>query len=118
MGLDHEKAKIAHSLSKMTNSWNEHGVSIVSDGWTNVKGKSLISVLIVSNNGAIFLSTYDYSEKFKMDINIAEPLLEIIERIGPYNVVQVITDNAVNCMAMGAIIYTATYFGLGVWFKE
>ena len=88
----------------MRSSWNEHGVSIVSDGWTNVKGKPLISVLVVSFSGAIFLSAYDYSGKLKTDINIAEPLLETIEHIGPYNVVQVITDNAANCKAVGAII--------------
>ena len=94
VGLDHEKEKITHSLSRMTSSWNEHGVSIVSDGWTNVKGKPLISVLVVSVSGTIFLSSYVYSVKFKIDINIAEPLLDTIERIGPYNVVQVITNNA------------------------
>jgi len=59
----------------MTSSWNEHGVSIVSDGWTNVKGKPLISVRVVSNGGAIFLSTYDYSKKFKTSINTAEPFV-------------------------------------------
>ena len=47
IGLDHEKTKISHSLSRMTNSWTDHGVSIVSDGWTNVKGKPLINVLVV-----------------------------------------------------------------------
>ncbi len=104
MGLDHEIEKIAHSLSKMTNSWNEHGVSIVSNGWKNVKGEPLISVLHVSINGGIFLSTYDYSLKFKTAINIAEPLLEMIERIGPYNVIQVISDNATNYKEVGAII--------------
>ena len=71
-------------------------MSIVSDGWTNVKGKPLISVLVVADSGAIFLSAYDYSEKFKTDINIAEPLLEIIENIGPYNVIHVIIDNVAN----------------------
>ena len=40
----------------------------------------------------------------KTDINIAEPLLETIEHIGPYNVIQVITDNAANYKAAGAII--------------
>ena len=64
----------------------------------------MISVLPVSISGAIFLSSYDYSDKFKTDINIAEPLLEIIENTGPYNVIQVITDNAANCKAEGAII--------------
>ena len=88
----------------MTSSWNEHGVSIVSNGWTNVKGKPMISVLAVSVSGAIFLSSYDYSDKFKTDINIAESLLDTIERIGPYNVIQIITDNAANCKAAMAII--------------
>lgn len=67
VGLDHEKAKISHSLSRMTNSWTDHGVSIVSDGWTNVEVKPLRSVFVVSINGAIFLSAYDYSDKFKTD---------------------------------------------------
>ena len=55
----------------MTNSWNEHGVSIAFDGWTNVKGKPLISVTVVSVSGAIFLSSYDYSDFFKTDMNFA-----------------------------------------------
>ena len=74
-------------------------MSIVFDGWTNVKGKPLISVLVVFVSGAIFLSSYDYSDKFEISINIAEPLLDTIERIGPYNVVQVIIDNVANCKA-------------------
>lgn len=47
VGLDHEKVKISHSLNRMTSSWTDHGVSIVSDGWTNVKGMPLINVLAV-----------------------------------------------------------------------
>ena len=60
VGLDHEKAKISHSLNKMTSSWTDNGVSIVYDEWTNVKGKPLISVLVVAVSGVIFLSSYDY----------------------------------------------------------
>ena len=67
-------------------------------------GKPLISVIVVPVSGAIFLSAYDYSDKFKTSVNIAKPLLETIEIIGPYNVVQVITDNAANCKTVGAII--------------
>eukprot|EP00253_Pinus_taeda_P019326 PITA_19326 len=104
VGLYHEKAKISHSLNRMTSSWTDHGVSIVSDGWTNVKAKPLISVLVVSVSGAIFLTTHDYSDKFRTAINIAEALLETIDHIGPYNVIQVITDNVANCRAAGAII--------------
>ena len=37
-------------------------------------------------------------------MNIAELLLKNIEAIGPYNVIQVITDNAANCKVARAII--------------
>ena len=45
MGLDRERAKINSSLGKFTNDWSNYGVSIVSDGWKNVKGKPLINIL-------------------------------------------------------------------------
>ena len=104
MGLDKEKAKIQNALGQFINSRNEYGVSIVSDGWTNVKGKPLISNLRVSSIGANFLSSYDYSDRFKTDINIAKPLIKTIESIGPYNGIQVIIDNAVNCDAATTVI--------------
>ena len=37
LGLDKERAKIQVALEKFKNDWNRHGVSIVSDGWTNGK---------------------------------------------------------------------------------
>eukprot|EP00253_Pinus_taeda_P004520 PITA_04520 len=58
----------------------------------------------MSVSGAIFLTAHDYSDKFRTAINIAEALLETIDHIGPYNVIQVITDNAPNCKAARAII--------------
>jgi hypothetical protein len=104
VGLDRERAKIQGALGKFTNEWNLNGVSIVSDGWTNVKGKPLINILAVSKSGAIFLSAHDYSDRYKTGINIADALLKTIQDIGPYNVIQVITDNAANCKAAEAII--------------
>jgi hypothetical protein len=104
VGLDRERAKIQGALGNFTKEWNQHGVSIVSDGWTNVKGKPLINILAVSKSGAIFLSSHDYSDRYKTGINIADALLKTIQEIGPYNVIQVITDNAANCKAAGAII--------------
>jgi hypothetical protein len=79
-------------------------INCIFDGWTNVKGKPLINILGVSKSGAIFLSAHDYSDRYKTGINIADALLKTIQEIGPYNVIQVITDNAANCKAVGAII--------------
>ena len=64
----------------------------------------MINICGVSTSGAVFLSAHDYSDRYKTGINIAQPLLETIQTIGPYNVIQVITDNVANCKATGAII--------------
>jgi hypothetical protein len=69
-----------------------------------VKGKPLINILSVSASGVIFLSAHDYSDRYKTSINIADVLLKTIQEIGPYNVIQVITDDAANCNVAGAII--------------
>ena len=54
------KAKINSALGKFTNDWSLYGVSIVSNGWTNVKGKPLINILGVSASGAVFLCVPSY----------------------------------------------------------
>ena len=102
--MGRETTKINSALGKFTNDWSLYGVSIVSDGWTNVRGKPLINILVVSASGAVFLLAHDYSDRYKTGINIAQPLFDTIQTIGPYNVIQVITDNAANCKAVGAII--------------
>ena len=74
LGLNKERAKINSALRKFTTYWSNYGVSIVSDGWTNVKGEPFINIFGVSASGAVFLSAHDYSEKFKTGMNIAELL--------------------------------------------
>ena len=66
--------------------------------------RGTLNILGVSASGAVFLSAHDYSDRYKTGINIAQPLLETIQTIGPYNVIQVITDNVANCKVAGAII--------------
>ena len=78
VGLDTKRAKINSALGNFTNDWSLYGVSLVSDGWTNVKGKPLINILGVSASGAVFLSAHDCSNRYKTGINIARPLLDTI----------------------------------------
>ena len=59
VGLDKERAKINSALGKFTNNWSNYGISIVSNGWTNVKGKPLINILGASVGGAVFLSAHE-----------------------------------------------------------
>ncbi|XP_077228414.1 uncharacterized protein LOC143861373 [Tasmannia lanceolata] len=99
--LDHEKDNVTKDLGVVREKWPEHGLSIVSDGWTNVKNKALINVLASNMFGSMFLYAHDFSAVEKSGKNIAKFLLNAIEVVGPFNVVQVLTDNAANCKLAG-----------------
>jgi hypothetical protein len=102
--LDKEKAKVKRALTRFTDGWADVGVSIVSDGWTNVRNQHLINILGVSSTSAVFLGVHDSSSVMASSQNIADILLKTIDEVGPTNVIQVITDNAANCKGAGKII--------------
>ncbi|KAL7206240.1 hypothetical protein ACSBR2_019031 [Camellia fascicularis] len=102
--LDKEQSKVQQSLNPLMQDWSIHGVSIISDGWSNLKNQTLINIMAVSGGKAIFINGHDVSSKEKNATNIADLLFKEIEFVGPSNVVQVVTDNATNCKAAGAII--------------
>lgn len=88
MLLEREKAKVQRALTRFTNEWVFCGVSIVSDGWTNIRNQHLINVLGVSASGAIFITCHDSSITASSQ-NIADLLLQSIRDVGLNNVVQV-----------------------------
>ncbi|GFY88715.1 hypothetical protein Acr_06g0006550 [Actinidia rufa] len=102
--LDKQQGKVKHALSPLMQEWATNGVSIIYDGWSNLKNQPLINVMAVSGGKAIFLNGHDVSAVEKTGANIAELLLKAIDFVGPSNVVQVVTDNASNCKSAGGII--------------
>ncbi|PWA39686.1 hypothetical protein CTI12_AA569680 [Artemisia annua] len=87
--------------SSIQDTWFTQGVSIVSDGWSNVKHEPLINVLVVNSRGVTFMYAKDFSGVEKIGQAISNYLLGAIEKIGPSHVLQVVTDNAANCKAAG-----------------
>jgi hypothetical protein len=80
--LDKEKAKVKRALTRFTDGWADVGVSIVSDGWTNVRNQHLINILGVSSTGAVFLGAHDSSSVMASSQNIADILLKTIDEVG------------------------------------
>ncbi|KAM0851063.1 hypothetical protein ACQ4PT_052675 [Festuca glaucescens] len=99
--LDACKTNVEKQLAPVRETWYTQGVSIVSDGWTNVKNEALINVIASNSRGSMFLYAEDFSGTEKTGENIAQFLLKAIDEIGPSNVLQVVTDNASNCKAAG-----------------
>ncbi|KAL2905823.1 Hydroxyacid-oxoacid transhydrogenase mitochondrial [Bienertia sinuspersici] len=105
--LDEVKRDVEKELAPIKDTWGTQGMSIVSDGWTNVKHQPLINVVASNSRGSMFLYAEDFSGVEKTGKANADFLLTSIDEVGPSNVLQVVTDNAANCKAAGKEIEKA-----------
>ena len=76
----------------------------MSDGWSDRKNRSICNFLVNSPRGTIFLTSIDTSEISKTKEKVFEMLDDFVEKIGEEHVVQVVTDNAANYKAAGAML--------------
>ena len=104
--LDEQKALIDKALVPVKSGWQEFGCTIISDGWADVRRRHIINILVSSCLGTYFLGAVDAGkagEKITGEF-IYGHIRQAILEVGPENVVQVVTDNASNCKAMGTMV--------------
>eukprot|EP01018_Ginkgo_biloba_P018639 Gb_01304 [translate_table: standard] len=101
--LTKEKSLTEQTIESIRASWRTSDVSTVSDGWTDARNKPLINVIVVCPKSSMFLNAMDYNGELKDATFIANILIDAIESVVPLNVVQVITDNARACKAIGLL---------------
>ena len=81
--------------------WKKYGVTLMSDGWTDRRQKSLINFLVNCPEGTFYLYSVDASSHEKT----ADYLLTLVENaithVAKEHVVQVCTDNAANYVLAG-----------------
>ncbi|XP_039851752.1 uncharacterized protein LOC120710157 [Panicum virgatum] len=82
-------------------AWKHYGCTLMSDGWSDRRGRHLINFLVNNLEGTYFLESVDASAKVHDAFMLADLLEKKIEEIGKDNVVQVITDNGANYKAAG-----------------
>jgi hypothetical protein len=94
--LNVEKQKLNAELNRIREKWSIYGVPIISDGWTKVRNQALVNVIALNCFGLMFLEAEDFSGIEKSRKNIVDYLLKTMEQVGVYNIMQVVTNNAVN----------------------
>jgi hypothetical protein len=95
--LQKEVESIEEYLRDFKVSWAKTGCTIMSDGWSDGKNRTIINFLVSCPQGTMFLRSVDASDRVK-DANLLFELLdEVVMEVGVENVVQVITDNASLC---------------------
>ncbi|XP_028801342.1 uncharacterized protein LOC114756562 [Neltuma alba] len=99
--------KIQESLAKYKKEWEKWGCTLICDGWTDGKGRSLTNFLVNSPSGTVFLKSVDTSSVIKDAKQMFELLDNLVEEIGEDNVVQVVTDGVSNLVAAGKITFAS-----------
>src|SRR5690242_21335453 len=69
-------------------------VTLVSDGWTNIRGESIINYIAVLRGSSIFLKSIATGKDRHTGEYLADGLVQTIDELGPKNVGCVTTDNA------------------------
>lgn len=102
--LNEECLSLHDRTKPLREGWRKYGVTIVSDGWKCGRKRSIVNFVAVSIHGCVFLKSVEASEHTKTGEWLYSQLKPIIEEIGPENVVQLVTDNAGNCVKMGSFL--------------
>jgi len=102
--LDEELECVKEQLETIKKSWKFTGCTILSDGWTDQRGRTIINFVIACPKGTMFLKSIDASSHVKDAHLIFSLLADVVEEIGVANVVQVVTDNAANYVAAGRLL--------------
>lgn len=91
--LDKAVKRLKYDEQPLRDACIVHGCTVVSDGWDDVVQNHLINFLVATNHGSFFDGTIQISSEDKEDARAVAKLIgEEIERVGPLNVIQVVTD--------------------------
>ncbi|XP_019453408.1 PREDICTED: uncharacterized protein LOC109354992 [Lupinus angustifolius] len=100
-----EEVKLTNArLEEHKVEWKKVGCTLMTDGWTDKRRRTILNFLVHSPKGTVFLKSIDASHIAKTADRIFKMIDEIVEEIGEDNVVQVVTDNASNYKVAGEML--------------
>nr|GEW34725.1 hypothetical protein [Tanacetum cinerariifolium] len=91
-------------LEDYKKEWKKTGCTLMSDGWSDRKNRSICNFLVNSPKVTIFLASIDTSKISKTKEKVFAMLDDFVEKIGEEHIVQVVTDNAANYKATGEML--------------
>ncbi|KAI0528848.1 hypothetical protein KFK09_001391 [Dendrobium nobile] len=102
--LNEEVKTTSKMVDDVKKTWIETGVTIMSDGWSDIRHRSIINFLVNNPYGTVFLKSVNASSFVKDAQLLFEMLDEVVEEVGDALVVQVVTDNASAYKAAGRML--------------
>ncbi|XP_059073706.1 uncharacterized protein LOC131874380 [Cryptomeria japonica] len=102
--LQREVQNTHQLVEQQRRNWEKNGCTILSDGWTDSRNRTLINFLVTSGGQVVFLKSIDASNEVKNAETLSSMLDEVVTEVGVQNVVQVVTDNAAAYVAAGKLL--------------
>ncbi|KAF1898919.1 hypothetical protein Lal_00019040 [Lupinus albus] len=100
-----EEVKLTNTrLQEHKAEWKKFGCTIITDGWTNKRRRTILNFLVHSPKGTFFFKSIDESHIAKTFHRIFKMIDEVVEEIREDNVVQVVTNNTSNYKAAGEML--------------
>ncbi|KAE8719669.1 peroxisome bioproteinsis protein 12 [Hibiscus syriacus] len=85
-------------------NWAKSGCTIMADGWTDQRQRTLINFLVYCPTGVVFVKSVDASDVIKDAKTLCGLFSEVVEWVGAEHIVHIVTDNAANYVAAGKLI--------------
>ena len=85
--LDEELERVKEQLETIKKSWKFTGCRILSYGWIDQRGRTIINFVIAFPKGTMFLKSIDASSHVKDAHLIFSLLVDVVEEVGVANVV-------------------------------
>eukprot|EP01018_Ginkgo_biloba_P034101 Gb_06205 [translate_table: standard] len=102
--LHRSKERLTDKLQSIKETSMKTYCTIISDGWSDMKHRPLINVLVYSPQGVLFVKVVDTMDHKKTLEFIFKILEEAMLEVGEKNVVQIVTDSASNCVGASKLI--------------
>ncbi|XP_071687298.1 uncharacterized protein [Rutidosis leptorrhynchoides] len=91
-------------MKRYEDDWKISGCSIMTDAWSDRNRRSIMNLCANSSLGTVFLTSKECSDEAHTSDYIYKYIEMCIEKLGPENVVQVMTDNAANNMGAAKLL--------------
>ena len=94
--LRDQKKEVQLLVDSQRRHWVEVGCTLMANGLTDTRHRSLINFLVYCPRGIVFVKLVDASEIVKSTRNLFKLFDEEVKWVGPKNIVHMVTDNASN----------------------
>ncbi|XP_049934772.1 uncharacterized protein LOC126410234 [Nymphaea colorata] len=97
--------EVSEHCDELKLCWKETCCSIMSDGWTDTRSRTLVNFLVYCPKGTMFLKSLDLSDVPKTAEILFNVFDNVVQEVGPANIVQFITDNVAHYRAAGDLLF-------------